>query len=149
VKTKIKHILVVDDVPERITDIEQEVTFSFPWSKIKVRGAGSLREAERAFAECTKGFDLVLLDLMLPEDPDIPLQGGDEGGLYLLRRFASKFPHTVFVLSSGSHSPNELPSIQLPPNFPKQNFHCVPKTAARSALLQILQEMAGPVAAVA
>lgn len=141
-----KIILVVDDVPERISDIEQEVTFSFPHAAIEVRGVNTIREAVRAFEESGGGFDLVLLDLKLPAEPTIPDIDADKGGLYLLCRYAAEFPSTIFVLSSGSHSPNELPEIVLPSNFPEKNFYCVPKTAARSELLKILIVLVEPVA---
>src|SRR6185436_5112977 len=110
-------IFVVDDVAERISDLEQEASFSFPEVEIEVLGARNLQEAQRLFKEKNGAFDLVLLDLKLPDD--------DEGGLRLFEQFASQTPEAVYVLSSGSLADGECPPHSFPKGFSPKNFRCV------------------------
>lgn len=124
-------VFVVDDVAERISDIEQEAVFSFPDAEIDVLGAQTVPDAVKLFQERKGAFDLVVLDLKLPQD--------DEGGLRLLEQFASEAPNTMYVLSSGSLVEGEPLRIGFPPGFPPENFRLVPKSAGRRTLLSMLQ----------
>jgi CheY-like chemotaxis protein len=132
-------LLVVDDVAERISDIRQEVLFSFPGIEIEVLGACDVPEAIMLFHERKGNFDMIVLDLKLP-----PFAGAkdEEGGFYLLEQFTHLAPDTVYVLSSGSLADGECPPQHVfPPGFSPENFHSIPKSANREAMLAILRDL--------
>jgi CheY-like chemotaxis protein len=125
-------ILVVDDVPERLADIEEEVHFSLCDLDIEVLKASDIPEAERIFAE-NPGLEAVVLDLQLPAIPEAPT----EGGLYLLKKFAQCAPEKVYILSSGT-PPEQGQATQDLPIF-LEHLYVIPKTDPRHRLIDCLR----------
>jgi CheY-like chemotaxis protein len=137
-------ILVVDDEPERLNDLREEIRFSFRGQDIQVVEAADVPGAKRVF-ERQGPFDVVVLDLHLPM-----YAGPEEGGVHLLREFASRSPHTVYILSSGSPPEGEHAQNHLPSGLPSGNFYRIPKTEPRQRLVtqirNILARKAGTAA---
>ena len=129
-------ILVVDDVPERLEDIEEEVRFSLRDFQVHVLKAVDVAEAE-SILEQKPTLAAVILDLHLPSFSSGTAKSSEEGGMYLLRKFAGTAKGTVYILSSGT--PPEAP--EFPGNLSHPlNFHCIPKTAPRSQLIDCLRD---------